>query len=109
MNWLHIIAAFVTGVLLMNSLPHLVSGTSGRPFPTPFARPPGKGFSSSTVNVAWGFANLACGYVLAGPIGAIDLHRGTDAGAAGAGALLLGLGLARHFGRLHGGNDPREG
>ena len=41
-----------------------VHGISGDRFPTPFARPPGKGLSSPTVNVVWALFNLAVGYVL---------------------------------------------
>ena len=40
--------------------PHL----AGDRFPTPFARPLGKGLSSPTVNVVWALVNLIVGYVL---------------------------------------------
>ncbi|MEM7727944.1 MAG: hypothetical protein AAF311_01580 [Pseudomonadota bacterium] len=46
------------GGLIANSLPHIVNGVSGRPFHTPFARPPVRGLSSPVVNVVWGVANL---------------------------------------------------
>ncbi len=58
MMWLHDLAYFFGGVFLANAVPHYVSGMMGRPFQSPFAKPPGKGLSSSTVNVLWGFANL---------------------------------------------------
>ena len=45
-------------------IPHFVHGISGNKFPTPFAKPPGKGLSSPTVNVAWALFNLIVGYVL---------------------------------------------
>ena len=45
-------------------IPHFVHGISGNKFPTPFARPPGKGLSSPTANVAWALFNLIVGYVL---------------------------------------------
>lgn len=64
MNWYHYIACFFGGVLLANVVPHFVHGISGDRFPTPFARPPGKGLSSPTVNVVWSLLNLAVGYIL---------------------------------------------
>ena len=51
-------------MFLANVVPHFVHGVSGDRFPTPFARPPGKGLSSPTVNVVWALGNLAVGYVL---------------------------------------------
>lgn len=64
MNWYHYIAGFFAGVFLANVVPHFVHGISGDRFPTPFARPPGKGLSSPTVNVFWSLLNLAVGYIL---------------------------------------------
>jgi hypothetical protein len=51
-------------MFLANSVPHFVHGISGNRFPTPFARPPGKGLSSPTVNVLWGLLNLVVGTIL---------------------------------------------
>ena len=106
MMWLHDLAYFAGGVTLTNAVPHLVSGVMGRPFQSPFARPPGQGLSSSTVNVIWGFANLAVAYGLICHVGDFDLRALQDAAAMGLGLLLAGLGLARTFGRFHGGNSP---
>lgn len=64
MNWYHYIACFFAGLFLTNVVPHFVSGISGDRFPTPFARPPGKGLSSPTVNVIWALFNLVIGYIL---------------------------------------------
>jgi hypothetical protein len=64
MNWLELVAAFFAGMFLANAIPHFVHGVSGDPFPTPFSRPPGKGLSSATVNVAWALVNMAVGYWL---------------------------------------------
>ena len=64
MNWYHYIACFFAGAFLANVVPHFVNGISGDRFPTPFARPPGKGLSSPTVNVCWALLNLFIGYVL---------------------------------------------
>jgi hypothetical protein len=70
MQWYSYVAAFFAGAFLVNALPHLVHGMSGDRFPTPFARPPGKGLSSPTVNVAWALFNMVVGYVLlrGGPV-----------------------------------------
>ena len=64
MNWYHYIACFFAGLFLANAVPHFVHGISGNSFPTPFAKPPGKGLSSPTVNVLWALANLIIGYIL---------------------------------------------
>ena len=64
MNWNNYIACFFAGMFLGNVVPHFVHGISGNRFPTPFARPLGKGLSSPTVNVIWALANLIISYVL---------------------------------------------
>jgi hypothetical protein len=64
MSWYNYIACFFSGAFLANFVPHFVHGISGDRFPTPFAHPPGKGLSSSTVNVVWALVNLAAGYLL---------------------------------------------
>ena len=106
MNWLWLVSYFFAGAFTANAIPHVVAGTMGRSFQTPFAKPPGKGLSSSTVNVLWGFFNVAVGYVLVVRVGDFDLHSTADVLASGLGALLIGLQLARHFGQFHGGNTP---
>ena len=106
MEWLHTISYFFGGAFLSNAIPHFVSGVMGRPFQSPFAKPPGQGLSSSTVNVVWGSFNLAVGYVLICRVGDFDLHSTADAAALGLGFLLMGVMSARHFGRFHGGNSP---
>ncbi len=106
MQWLHDLAYFAGGAVLTNAIPHVVSGVMGRPFQSPFARPRGEGLSSSTVNVAWGFFNLALAYLLIDRVGAFDLRATLDALALGLGMLVSGLALARRFGRFNGGNSP---
>ena len=64
MPWYDYLAAFFAGAFLANAVPHFVYGVCGDPFPTPFAKPPGKGLSSPTVNVLWALLNLAIGYLL---------------------------------------------
>jgi hypothetical protein len=108
MNWIHSVSYFFGGALLANAVPHFVSGMMGRPFQSPFAKPPGKGLSSSTVNVLWGFFNLAAGYLLVCRVGNFDLRSAADAVALGLGVFLIGLLSARGFGRFHGGNSPED-
>jgi len=58
MQWYQYLAVFFSGAFLANVVPHFVHGISGNKFPTPFAKPPGKGLSSATVNVVWSLVNL---------------------------------------------------
>jgi hypothetical protein len=106
MAWLHLLSYFFGGLFLTNAVPHFVSGVMGEPFQSPFAKPPGKGLSSSTVNVLWGFFNLVVGYLLLCRIGAFDLKATTDALALGLGILGMSLIHAHAFGPLHGGDRP---
>jgi hypothetical protein len=108
MTWLHLVSYFFGGIFLANAIPHFVSGMMGRPFQTPFAKPPGKGLSSSTVNVLWGFFNAVAGYLLVVRVGNFDLRSIRDVLALAVGALLISLQLARHFGQFHGGNSPER-
>ena len=108
MNWLHDVSYLFGGAVMANAVPHLVSGFTGRPFQTPFATPPGKGLSSSTVNVLWGCANLVVAYLLIALVGMFDWHTADNAIALGLGVLLMGLIAARLFGRLHGGDLPTD-
>lgn len=106
MQWIQDLSYFLGGAFLTNAVPHLVSGLMGHPFQTPFARPRGEGRSSSTVNVAWGFFNLAVGYLLICRVGAFDLRSTEHVVVAGLGAVLLAVPLSRWFGRFNGGNSP---
>jgi hypothetical protein len=106
MNWLSLTAYFFGGIFLTNAIPHFVAGTMGRPFQSPFAKPPGKGLSSSTVNVLWGFFNAVIGYLLITRVGVFGPRATSHILAFGLGVLLIGISLARHFGQFHGGNTP---
>ena len=108
MDWSHLPSYFFGGAFLCNAIPHLACGLTGRPFQSPFAKPRGEGLSSSTVNVLWGTFNLGVAYILICRVGDFDLHSTTHVVTLGLGFLLLGLFCARHFGRFHGGNSPRE-
>lgn len=104
MHWYHYLAYFFGGAFLANTLPHLINGISGRSFQSPFAKPPGKGLSSSTVNVLWGFSNLVIAYLLVLRVGAFSLLDMTQVLTLGAGFLVMSVMHARHFGRFHGGS-----
>jgi hypothetical protein len=106
MEWSHDISYIFGGAFLANAIPHFVSGVMGRPFQSPFAKPPGEGLSSSTVNVLWGFLNLAVSYVLICHVGDFSVHSTIHMALLGFGLLVMGLMIARHFGRFHGGNSP---
>jgi hypothetical protein len=106
MSGLHLVSYFFGGAFLANAVPHLVSGMMGRAFQSPFAKPPGQGLSSSTVNVLWGAFNTVVGYALVCRVGDFELRTTSDAAALGVGAFLMSLLHARLFGRFHGGDLP---
>ncbi|HEX3385681.1 MAG TPA: hypothetical protein VHS53_10855 [Mucilaginibacter sp.] len=64
MEWYNYLASFFAGAFLANTAPHFIKGISGDKFPTPFAKPPGKGLSSPVINVVWALFNLVVGYLL---------------------------------------------
>jgi hypothetical protein len=106
MPWLSLVAYVFGGAFLANAVPHFVSGMMGKAFQTPFAKPPGQGLSSSTVNVLWGSFNLVVGYVLVCRVGNFGLRDTSDVVAFGLGVLAIALVSARGFGRFNGGNAP---
>lgn len=79
--------------LLVNAVPHGVSGVQGRPFPSPFGNPPGVGMSSPLVNVGWSAANAIAGALL--------LRRGirspAEAAGAAVGAVTTAIVISCHF------------
>ncbi len=91
MECAHEVSYFFGGVFLANAVPHFVSGVMGKPFQSPFAKPPGEGLSSSTVNVLWGFANFVVAYLLIVRVGSFDLHATDHVIAVGVGVLLIGV------------------
>ena len=100
MYWWNWIACFFAGAFLTNAVPHFMQGVSGEPFPTPFAKPPGQGLSSPTVNVVWGLVNLAAGYAL--------FRAGNVAGGGDVAMIVLFAGIAvisipmsAHFQKKH--------
>ena len=61
---LDIVMDFFAGLFLCNCIPHLAAGLRGEAFPTPFAKPPGKGLSNAVTNALWGSTNLLAGLLL---------------------------------------------
>lgn len=57
---MEIAAAFFSGVILFNAVPHIVKGICGEKNMTPFGSK-----SSALVNIIWGWANLVVGVILA--------------------------------------------
>jgi hypothetical protein len=108
MNWLHLVSYFFGGLFLANAVPHFVSGIMGEPFQTPFAKPSGKGLSSSTVNALWGFANFVFAYFFLLCVGHFEPRSIACIAPFASGALLISLFSAWHFGQFHGGNTPER-
>jgi len=104
----HYVALFFGGAFVLNAIPHIVAGSMGRAFQSPFAKPPGEGLSSSTVNMAWGFLNAVIAWLLLVRVGDFDLRAPDHALAFGLGFVLLGLMMARRFGRFNGGNLAKD-
>lgn len=100
MAWYVYVAYFFGGAFLGNFLPHFVHGVSGKKFPSPFSKPPGKGLSSPLVNVLWGLLNLIIAYFLIFKVGDFDIRQVAQAGTVGLGILTIGIQLAIVFGRL---------
>jgi hypothetical protein len=98
--WYIYLLQFVSGLLLANGVPHFVQGISGHWFQTPFASPPGVGESSPVVNVLWGFANIALGFLILWSFAPKGADVVAEWIAVGLGVLVAALFLAWHFGRV---------
>lgn len=106
MPWYYFLSYFFGGTFLVNAIPHFANGISGRPFQSPFSKPPGQGLSSSTTNVLWGAFNIVIGYLLICQVGRFNLHSLHHVAPMGLGSLVMALIHAKTFGRFHGGNSP---
>jgi len=86
---MHYVACFFAGAVCANVVPHFVHGISGDRFPTPFAKPPGKGLSSPTVNLVWALFNMLVAYWLirVGQVGSVATLGVFFAGIAAIGVL----------------------
>jgi hypothetical protein len=100
MAWYVYVAYFFGGAFLGNFVPHFVNGVSGRKFPTPFSKPPGKGLSSPLLNILWGLLNLVLAYLLIFKVGDFDIRQLAQAGTVGLGILSIGVLSAIAFGRV---------
>jgi hypothetical protein len=96
MEWYHYFSGFWAGMFLANFVPHFVNGVSGNGFPTPFAKPPGKGLSSPVVNVLWALLNLIVGGLLF-QVGKVSLHNYLSLIIFFIGFALLSLMMAKNF------------
>ncbi|MEE3850142.1 hypothetical protein VZC37_07340 [Gordonia sp. LSe1-13] len=56
--------AGAAAAIATNVVPHLAHGISGKPFPTPFADPPGVGDSSPASNIVWASMNATVAALL---------------------------------------------
>ena len=93
----HLVLYALAGLFLCNAIPHAAAGLRGEAFPTPFARPPGRGLSSPMLNVAWSAANLLVGVML--PLAAMELGFSWAPVVVIGSGLAGGLWLARRFAR----------
>ena len=100
MHWYFYLLEFLGGAFLANGVPHFVQGTSGNPFQSPFAKPPGKGESSPLSNVLWGFGNLLAGALLLHFFWVGGCAGCVGWGAVGLGALLMAVQLSVVFGKV---------
>jgi hypothetical protein len=107
MAWYVYVAWFLGGAFLVNAVPHFVNGVSGQRFPSPFSKPPGKGESTSTVNVLWGTLNAVIGYFLVLRVGEFHVRQVDCVLVLGVGGLVMALMLARTFGQVYGGDTAK--
>jgi hypothetical protein len=96
MEWYHYFSGFWAGMFLANFVPHYVKGICGDKFPTPFAKPPGKGLSSPMVNVLWSLLNLLIGYLLY-RVGRVSQQDCLSLGLFFAGIVIMSIVLAMNF------------
>jgi len=101
--WSHLASYAFGGAFLTNAIPHFVTGVSGGPFQSPFAKPPGVGLSSSVTNVIWGSLNFVVAYVLLARVGDFTDRDPAHLAAFGLGAFVMAVNLGYYFGKFHGG------
>jgi hypothetical protein len=100
MPWHFYVLEFVSGLLLANGVPHFVHGVSGHRFQSHFAAPRGGGESSPLINVLWGFANLAAGFILLWFFGPRGFEEPIGWIVVGLGVLVGAVGLSVRFGSV---------
>jgi hypothetical protein len=95
------LAAVSAGAIAANVIPHLAHGVTGKPFPTPFANPPGVGDSSPALNIVWAGMNA----VGAGLVVFTERRRASTPAfvlSFALGATVAALGLRSYFGQVRG-------
>lgn len=99
-RWYHYLYAFIVGGIVVNCLPHLINGISGRPFPSPFSDPPGIGLSSPLLNILWALINVAVAFAFFyfGKLSQRDKSIGIGYFV---GAVAMAFYLAHYFGALN--------
>ncbi len=100
MPWHYVVAWFFGGAFLANSTPHFIAGVSGRPFHSPFAKPPFRGLSSPLVNVLYALFNLAAAWALLALVGRFEPRRAAHFAVAAAGFGLASVNVARSLTKL---------
>jgi hypothetical protein len=100
MSWAHWAGGFFSGAILANAVPHFVQGISGNRFPTPFAKPPGKGLSSPRVNVIWALFNMVIGAAIF-QWSHVSGHNIADMGIFFAGITAIAILSSTHFAQKH--------
>ena len=93
MKWYAYPGYFFAGAFLANSVPHFVQGITGQEFPTPCGDP-----SSATVNVLWGFINLAIGYSITTALGGLGFAFNRQTGMTALGVITMAIMLSYAFG-----------
>jgi hypothetical protein len=106
-SWPILVAYFFGGAFYTNAIPHVVCGLTGRSFPSAFSRPVGVGLSSPLVNFLWGLTNFVIGSVLVFRVGEFSVRSSAHLLVAFCGSLVIGVMLARHFGKIYSGSSPR--
>lgn len=94
---MELLLAFLSGMFLTNSIPHLVTGVNGKSHMTPFAKE-----SSAIVNVVWAFINIVIGIWALNYSGKtlLDIFLfDSFSWSFWAGALVMGLAAAWLFGK----------
>jgi len=92
---------FCAAMFFINALPHFINGLSGRPFPSPFASPPGQGESPAPLNIVWACVNFGLvGFILAQKPDVLQLNQ-ANLMALIAGAVSTAFILSWWFGRVY--------
>ena len=92
-----LVTLFFAGLFVANGIPHFVHGISGKKFPSPFAKPPGKGLSSSIVNVIWGLTNFLIAILLFKTEESFSIGLNAGFLTFALGFVIASVGLAGHF------------